>query len=273
MQQDNNEPKPGNRNFYTYPGGNAGEQPQQQPEPASEEKKGEATEAAAPQTTESQNLPVTPNPEETPEDGGKKRKKLLFGLLITVLLAAALCGAGYLIEKFATAGSSGSVSSGSGISGVDATLYLKSLSWEKKSHDTLKPLTKMKNLRYALQFFENYTPEQIAAVDSAPSSLTQAMQDYKHEVGTLVSMQANVEQKVPVTEEIETGSSTPSILLSISEPGAAGDASMLVVGSTLDDIQPGDEISFRCIPLYCYLPKDTEGGLFLITAPELVEKK
>lgn len=265
MQQDENKCETVRGNFYSYPG----------IKPTAEPNSPELPPDPAPDTPAEEPAPPAPAPGdmiEIPAQGNTRRKKLLSGLLFTVLLAACLCGAGYLLQRFATASPAGAASGGTPVSGVNATLYLKSMAWEKKSHDTLKPLTKMKNLRYALQFFANFPPDQIAAANSAPSSISAALQNYKEQVGTLVSMNAFVEQKVAVTEEIEAGSGTPSILLQLTAPGASGDASMLVVGSTLDDVKAGDKISFRCIPLYCYAPKDSEGGVFLITAPELVVK-
>jgi hypothetical protein len=130
----------------------------------------------------------------------------------------------------------------------------------------------MKNLRSALDFFANYSPDQIAKVQADPSSLAQAVQAYKDEVGKIIALQASILQKYPVSEEIESNSNAPSALLSLGASDTDVTASMLVLGSSLDDLKAGDTIGFRCIPLYCYLPKDGAGSVFFITIPELIQK-
>jgi hypothetical protein len=206
-----------------------------------------------------------------------KRRKVPPGALTTLLLAAALCAAGFVLYRIGTAGSpfnAGTAPSAakSALGGADASLYLGMLPWEKKSHDTLQSLSKMKNLRYALEFIQKYSPDQIAAIQAKPSSMEDAIANFGVEAGTMISMEAVIIQKDPVTEKIELEPEAPSTLLSLGTDGKSNNASMLVAGSALDGFKAGDAIRFSCIPLYCYVPKDGQEELFLITIPELIEK-
>jgi len=206
-----------------------------------------------------------------------KRRKVPPGALTTLLLAAALCAAGFVLYRIGTAGPpfnavTAPSAAKSALSGADASLYLRMLPWEKKSHDTLKSLSKMKNLRYALEFIQKYSPGQIAAIQAKPSTMEDAIANFGVEVGTMISMEATINQISPVTEKIELQNNAPSTLLSLGTNGKSGTASMLVAGSALDGFKAGDAIRFSCIPLYCYAPKDGESELFLITIPALIEK-
>jgi nucleotide-binding universal stress UspA family protein len=204
------------------------------------------------------------------DDSERKRFRLPPGTLVTLLLAAALCGVAFLLNLLAQAGLFAQMGTPAGLNGVDATLYLKSLPWEKKSHEALRPLEKMKNLRYALDFFEKYSPEAIATVQAIPSGIPEALQGYGDIAGRIVAIRAKVAQKYAVSEDIEIRPGAPSTLLSLEAEEI--DASLLVMGSTLDGINAGDDISFRCLPLYCYAPKEGSGALLFITIPELIDQ-
>jgi hypothetical protein len=214
---------------------------------------------------------------DTPEKNIKPRK-LPEGAILTLLLAAALCLVGFLIDRLGllqgVTPTTAQAPSHAGLPGMDASLYLKAQTWESKSHDKLKSISKMDNLRIALDFFQRYTPAQIAAVPSTPESLEQAITDFSGIAGKMISVQASIGLKYPVTEEITLSSSAPSTLLSLDAAGEKGIASLLVVGSALDGLKQGDTIDCKCIPIYCYIPKDDKGqkGIFLITIPELMKK-
>jgi hypothetical protein len=212
----------------------------------------------------------------SPDASGNRRKPPQ-GMLMTLLLAAALCLVGFFFDRLGllqgAAASNAQTSTQAGLTGVDAALYLKAQAWETKSHDKLKSLSKIDNLRIALDFFQRYAPAQIAAVPSMPERLEQAITDFSGIAGKMISMQASIGQKYSVTEKIALSSNAPSALLSLDAAGEKGIASLLVVGSALDGLKQGDAIDCRCIPIYCYTPKEGNGqkGLFLITIPELVK--
>jgi hypothetical protein len=277
FMQDGGEKRPDGRAFYAYRGGKGPAQEKNAaPEPQAADT-GQPQYAGAPQDAGEPEGTVERQESGPGASGGRKRGRLPAGAIITILLAAALCAAGVLCDRLGLTnalllGTVGKQSSApqAEISGMDAAMYLKTAPWDKKSHGTLKDLAKMKNLRYALEFFRKYPPDRIAAIQAQPSSPEDAIANYGGEAGSMISMEADIVQKYPVTENIELISDEPSALLALGGGADGGGVSMLVLGSSLDGMNAGDSISFKCIPLYCYAPKGGDGSVFLITIPELI---
>jgi hypothetical protein len=200
----------------------------------------------------------------------KKEGKIPKGAITPLLLAAALCAVGFALQAFLRPGpSAGPSGSGAARSNAEAAQYLKSMPWDKKTHPDLKPLAKVKNLRYALEFFDMYPPGQIARLPAEQSTLQDAYAGYSGIAGNLISIDTSVVQVYDVPEDIAGGQSA---LVSLGDPGAGVTASLLVAGSPPEGLKAGDGISFICLPLYCYAPASGEGGLLLVTVPELIKK-
>lgn len=219
---------------------------------------------------------------EFPEpDEKQKHKKLLVGVGSAILFAAVLCAVAFFGGKLGLFGNANlsialPKNSSAPISANQlsfASVYLKTQPWDKKTHSSLKSLEKMKNLRYALNFFEKYGADEIASMPSRASNIDDAAANYDTLVGSLISIDAKVSQKNAVTESIMPGSNAASTLLSLAPDRENGSiASILVIGSPLDQVKAGDTLSFVCLPVYSYSPSDkASGGIFLVTIPELVQ--
>jgi hypothetical protein len=265
--------------FYSFQGGKNGEQGDNAAQAVEEDKTAHdgQRELSPEDKAAYQNLV-----NETDRDStAQSRKKFKMGAVGALLFAVLLCGVGLLSSKLGitasenlTIGKTKLSASSTPAKAKDASAYLKKQSWEKKTHESIKSLTKMKNLRYALEFFESYSPQEIAAIPSLQSGIDNVVANYDSLVGSMLSIQAVVTQKYPVSENIELNSDAPSTLVAVSGSQQSATVSILVIGSSLDTIKAGDKIKFVCLPVYSYSPKDTtdQAGIFFITIPELVSK-
>jgi hypothetical protein len=219
---------------------------------------------------------------EYPEPDEKlRRRKLIMGILGSVLFAAILCAIALVGGKLGAFGKPDlsiglSQNSPQPISANELSiisLYLKSQPWDKKKHNALKSLDKMKNLRYALDFFQKFNSGEIANMPAHASSIDDVIANYEKLAGSLISIDAAVSQKYTVTEGIMTDSNAPSTLLSLSGSQDNGvSVSILVIGSSLEAVKTGDKEKFNCIPVFSYSPDNKEdgGGIFFVTIPELL---
>lgn len=281
MENEKENKKPEGNSFYTYRGEKAGARA----EPASESQpEGEAPKAEGRDAAEREPEASSENPKESkPQDKSARRGKII-GIVLAALFAAGVLFSiiidwdslwltgGAATTKPKPAASSTLLPSKAG--NTDAALYLYAQPWDDKKHDALKSLGKVKNLRYALAFLQNYTPKEITAVPSLPCNIGDVAVNYGRLAGSIVTFTVKISKKSTVTEDLKLESSQPSTLLEFPQDASYGSASLLVLGSTLDGINAGDSITCRCIPIYCYSPKDNPsgGGLLFITIPELAYK-
>jgi hypothetical protein len=279
---DGEEEKPKSTGFYTYHG--VRKPSGETSTPQSTATQAEADETAAP-TVLPESSEFSGNQTDNDDDKNPKtsRKKLVSGLLFAVLFAAALFVVAVFGGKFGLTGVSmmntvepKASSLNQAFSPADSypALFLIAQPWEKKTHSSDKSLLKMKNLRYALTFFKNYTPQQIAEIPATAVSISSALDNYDNVVGTMLTIQADITKKYPVTESIDLTSSAPSTLLALSTGQPGKSASLLVIGSELADLNTGDKLTIQCLAIYRYSPKDSSGDdmIFFITIPELIHK-
>jgi hypothetical protein len=266
MENGEDNKKPEGNGFYTYRGKNATVKAEHA-QPAENPPKGQDAES------------MQPSAEDRAARRGRVVAYVLAAVLAVAVLVSVILDPGRLGLTGAPAAVATKTPKSSAINpantgNTDAALFLYGQSWDDKKHNSLKSLKSVKNLRYALDFFQNYTPKEIAAVPVMPCTLADVAGNYDRLAGAIVSFSAKVSQKDPVTEDLELQSSQPSTLLTLPGDPSYGGASLIVLGSQLDGVNVGDIIKCSCIPIYYYSPKDnpSSGGLLFITIPQLVYK-
>lgn len=249
------------------------------PEERAERMRHAADEEKRPEAAADGSAPPTDRKEEASARRGRTIAIILAALLAAgTILAAALDPAGLgLTGAQAPPGAKTpkpSSPTANKTGSTDAALFLYAQPWDGKKHGSLKSLKNVKNLRYALGFFQDYSPRAVAAVPSMPCALADVAANYDRLAGSMVSFTAGITKKDAVTEDLESQATQPSAMLTLPGGPAYGGASLIVLGSQLEGFNAGDTIKCNCIPIYYYSPKDdpASGGLLFITIPQLIYK-